>query len=145
MNGDPKLNIVMTYTVLGIKQYQKHMKAREMNNKDIKVFMTHIILAYYMDNEANDDLSLQPPEPVYPDSSHKMSTMDKGNGNITPIINTKGERDQEYTNNEFLFDLPHVILDKSELKTLSAQDELMRWHLHLNHMQFNQIFKMAKI
>ena len=96
-------------------------------------------------NEANDDLSLQPPDPVHPNSTHKVTTMDKGNGNITPIINTQGERDQEYTNNDFLLDLPHVIPDKSEPKTLSAQDELMRWHLCLNHMPFKRICKMAKI
>ena len=114
----------MTYTALGIKQYQKHMKASERNYKDIKISETHIIMADYSDNEANNDLSLQPPDPVHPNSTHKI------------ITNTQGERGQQYTNTDFLLDLPHVILDKSEPKTLLAQDELIRWHLHLNHMPF---------
>ena len=134
----------MTYTAPGIKQYQKHMKASKSNYKDIKVFETHIVLADYNDNKANDDLSLQPPDPVLPNSTHKVTTMDKGNGTITPFINTQGGRDQELTNNDFLLDLPHVILDESEPKTLSAQDGLIRRHLRLNHMPLKQICKMAK-
>ena len=90
MTLDPKLNIAMTYTALGIKQYQKHMKASERNYKDIKVVETHVIPADYSDNEANDNLSLQPPDPVHANSTHKITTMDKGNGNITQ--NTKHTR-----------------------------------------------------
>ena len=62
--------------------------------------------------------------------------MDKGNENITSITNTQWERGQQDTNTDFLLDLPHVIPDERDPKTLSAQDELMRWHLCLSNMPF---------
>ena len=122
------------------------MKASKRNYKDIKVFKTHILsqqTTWTM--RPNDNLSLQPPDPMHPNSTHKMTTMDKGNGYRTPIINTQGEGIRNTQTMILLLDLPHVIPDESEPKTLSAQDELMRWHLCLNHMPFKQICKMAKL
>ena len=40
-------------------------------------------------------------------------------------------------------DLPHIILEVKEPSTLTPQDDLMRWHFHLNHLPFKQICRMA--
>ena len=37
-----------------------------------------------------------------------------------------------------------MIPDDREPTTISAQDELMRWHYHLNHLSFKHMFKLAK-
>ena len=59
-------------------------------------------------------------------------------------LNTHSTQDQEYINNKFSLDLPHVIPEVKEPTTFVPQDELMRWHLHLNHLPFKRIYKMGK-
>ena len=64
MTLDPKLNTVMTQATLGIKQYQEYMIEKEKKEKDINIFETHIIPEDTMDNEADDNMSFQPPDPT---------------------------------------------------------------------------------
>ena len=54
-------------------------------------------------------------------------------------------QDQEYINSEFSLDLPHVIPEEKEWTTLMMQDELMRWHLCLNHLPFNEFVKWPRM
>ena len=57
---------------------------------------------------------------------------------------TQQTRDDTTPPEEFSLDLPHTIPDDREPTTFDAQDELMRWHYHLNHLPFKCLFKLAK-
>ena len=59
-------------------------------------------------------------------------------------LNTQGTQDRRYINSKFSLDLPHIIPEVKEPNTLTPRDELMRWHLHLNHLPFERICKKAK-
>ena len=113
------------------------MIEKEKKEKDINIFETHIIPEDYMDDEADDNLSFQPMDLVQPYEMPRLSPTNKA-------LNTQGTQDQEYINNEFSLDLPHIIPEVKEPTTLTHQDELMRWHLCLNQLPFKRICKMAK-
>ena len=63
---DPKLNITMTNTALGIQQYESYiMNQGEEPNRQTHIFEIHIIPEEESDQEQeDDDLSFQPPDPV---------------------------------------------------------------------------------
>ena len=142
---DPKLNIAMTNTAPGIQQYKSYiMNQREEPNKHAHIFETHIIPEEESDQEQeDDDLSFQPSDPVQAidklGSDHKVHHTDGS---------TAGDIHQNYNDTtmaeEFSLELPHTIPEDTEPTMISAQDELMRWHYHLNHLSFDRMFKMAK-
>ena len=45
---------------------------------------------------------------------------------------------------DFSLEIPNVMPDEKEPKTLSAQDELLRWHYCLNHLLFKRLLQMAE-
>ena len=45
---------------------------------------------------------------------------------------------------KFSLELPHTIPDDRQPTTIDAQDELMQWHYHLNHLPFKCLFQLAK-
>ena len=98
----------------------------------------------YMGDEAGDDLSFQPPDLVQPYDMPMVRPTNKGNKELMTNLDMQGTHDQEYINNKFSLDLPHVIPEAKEPTTLMPQDQLVRWHLHLNHLPFKIICRMAK-
>ena len=117
---------------------------KEREEKDINIFETKIIHDDYMDNEEDENVSFQLMDPVQPQDTPRISPTNKENEEIMTTLNIQGAQDQRYISNEFSFDLPHIILEGKEPNTLSPQDKFMRWHLHLNHLPFKRICKMAK-
>ena len=113
-------------------------------NRHTHIFEMHIIPEEESDQEQEgDDLSFQPPDPVQAANksglNHKIDHADES---------TTGDTQQNHndmtTAEEFSLELPHTIPDDKEPTTISAQDELMRWHYCLNHLSFKHMFKMAK-
>ena len=142
---DPKLNIAMMNTAPGIQQYKPYiMNQGDEPNKHPHIFETHIIPKEESDQELeDDDLSFQPSDPVQTiDKSRSDHKVHHTNGSTT------GDKQQNHndttTAEEFSLELPHTIPDDKEPTTISIQDELMRWHYHLNHLPFERMFKMAK-
>ena len=90
---DPKLNIVMTQTTLGIKQYQEYMIEKERKEKDINIFETHTIPEDYMDDKEDDNLSLQPTDPVQPLDTLRISPKDEENEENTMTLNLQVMKD----------------------------------------------------
>ena len=116
------------------------MNQEEISNQNASVFKTHII----PDDEShksqdNDDLSFQPPDPIQasngPETSHPTKT--------TTEDTCKTQNDATSAE-EFSLELPHTIPDDREPTTIDAQDELMQWHFHLNHLPFKCLFQLAK-
>ena len=93
--------------------------------------------------QEDDNLSFQPPDPIqaanksgpdyHADHSTKLATED-----------TQQTHNDATTAEEFSLELPHTIPDDREPTTISAQDELMRWHYCLNHLSFKRMFQLAK-
>ena len=142
---DPKLNIAMTNTAPGIQQYKSYiMNQGDEPNKHTHIFETHIIPEEESDQEQEDDnLSFQPSDPVQAiDKSGLDNKVHHTNGSTAG--DTQQNHNDTTTAEEFSLELPHMIPDDKEPTTISAQDELMRWHYRLNHLPFERMFKMAK-
>ena len=138
---DPKLNIAMTNTAPGIKHYKAYLMNQEkMSNRNTSVFETHIIPEDESEkNQDDDDLSFQPPDQIQasngPETCHPTKTITE---------NTQQPQNDATSTEEFSLELPHTTPDDREPTTIDAQDELMRWHYHLNHLPFKCLFKLAK-
>ena len=124
---DPKLNIAMTNTAPGIKQYKSYlMNQEEAPNRNASVFETHIIPKDESDEgQDDDDLSFQPPDPI-----QAINNSETGCHTDHPTKLTTEDIQQTHNDatsaGEFSLELPHTIPDDREPTTLSAQDELMR-------------------
>ena len=139
---DPKLNIAMTNTAPGIKHYKAYLMNQEgMSNQNASVFETHIIPEdEFNKDQDDDDLSFQPPDPFQASNSQETCHSTK-----TITEDTQQTQDDATPKEEFSLELPHTIPDDREPTTIDAQDELMRWHYHLNHhLPFKCLFKLAK-
>ena len=138
---DPKFNIAMMNTAPGIKHYKAYlMNQEEMSNQNTSVFKTHIIPEDESDkNQDDNDLSFQPPDPIQasnsPETCHPTKTITE---------DTQQTQNDATSAEEFSLELPHTIPDNREPTTIDAQDELMQWHYHLNHLPFKCLFKLAK-
>ena len=97
-----------------------------------------------MDDEADDDMSFQLPDLVQPHDMLMVPQTNKENEELMTKLDMQDIEGQEYINNKFSLELPHVIPEEKEPTTLTPQDEHMRWHQNLNHLQFKRICKMAK-
>ena len=135
----------MMNTAPGIQQYKSYIMNQGYEpNKHTHIFETHIIPEEESDQEQEDDnLSFQPPDPVQAiDKSgldHKVHHTDESTAE-----DTQQNHNDTAAAEEFSLELPHMIPDDKEPTTISAQDELMRWHYHLNDLSFKCMFKMAK-
>ena len=142
---DPKLIIAMMNTAPGIQQYKSYiMNQGEVSNRHTHIFQTHIIPEKELDQGQEDDnLSFQPPDPI-------QAVNESGLDHQVDHVNEPATGDTQQTHNdttkaeEFSLELPHTIPDDKEPTTISAQDELMRWHYHLNHLSFKRMFQMTK-
>ena len=142
---DSKLNIAMTNTAPGIKQYKSYiMNQGEASNRDAHIFKTHIIpKEESVQGHEDDDLSFQPLDPIQ--AFNKSGTDHQVDHIIKPATgDTQQTHNDTPTAEEFSLELLHTIPDDREPTTISAQDEFMRWHYCLNHLPFKRMFKMAK-
>ena len=140
-----KLNIAMMNTASGIKQYKSYlMNQGEAPNQNASVFETHIIPEDESDQgQEDDDLSFQPPDPI---QAAKKSGTDYHTDHSTKTAteDTQQTHNDATTAEEFSLELLLTIPDDREPTTISAQDELMRWHYHLNHLSCKCMFQLAK-
>ena len=135
----------MTNTAPGIKQYRSYiMNQGEASNQDAHIFETHIIPEEEsVQGQEDNDLSFHPPDPIQPiNKSGTDHQVDHVNKHATG--ETQQNHNDPTTAEEFFLELPCTIPDDREPTTISAQDELMRWHYRLNHLPFKCMFKMAK-
>ena len=138
---DPKLNIATMNTAPGIKHYKAYlMNQEEISNQNASVFETHIIPEDESDkSQDNDDLSYEPLDPIQagnsPETYHPTKTITE---------DTCQTQNDATSAEEFSLELPHTIPDDREPTTIDAQDELMQWHFHLNHLPFKCLFQLAK-
>ena len=135
----------MMNTAPGIKQYKSYlMNQGEAPNQNASVFETHIIPEEESDQGQEDnDLSFQPPDPI---QAAKKSGTDyhADHSTKTATEDTQQTHNDATTAEEFSLELLHTIPDDREPTTISAQDELMRWHYRLNHLSFKHMFQLAK-
>ena len=146
---NPKLNIAMMNTTPGIQQYKSYiMNQGEEPNRHTHIFETHIIPEEESDQQQEDDeednaLSFQPPDPVQAANKsgfdHKVD-----HANESATGDTQHNHNITSTADKFALEFPHMIPDNEEPTTISAQDELMRWHYRLNPISFKYMFQMAK-
>ena len=142
---NPKLNIAMTNTAPGIKQYKSYlMNQEEIPNQNASFFETHIIPEDESDKgQDGDDLSFQPPDPI-----QAINNSETGCRTDHPTKTTTEDIQQTHNDatstGEFSLELLHTIPDDREPTTIGAQDELMRWHYRLNHLPFKHLFQLAK-
>ena len=138
---NPKLNIAMRNTAPGIKHYKAYIMNQEgMSNQNASVFETHIIPEHESNKDQDDDdLSLQPPDPIQASNSQETCHPTK-----TITEDTQQTQDNAASTEEFSLALPQTIPDDREPTTIDAQDELMHWHYRLNHLPFKCLFKLAK-
>ena len=96
--------------------------------------------------EENDDISFQSTGLVEythePEQNDNLQESEKNNHHL--CINTSNEEQTMVTDwgsvtHDFSLEIPNVIPDEREPKTLSAQDELLRWHYCLNHLPFKRL------
>ena len=66
------------------------MIEKEKKEKDINIFETHIIPEDYMDDQADDDLSFQPPDLVQPHDMPMVPPTNKGNEEVMTNLDTQG-------------------------------------------------------
>ena len=140
-----KLNIAMTNTAPGMKQYKSYIMTQgEASNRDAHIFETHIIPEEEsVQGQEDENLSFQPTAPIQAiNESGTDHQVDHVNNHATG--DTPQAHNDPTTAEEFSLELPHTIPDDREPTTISAQDELMRWHYRLNHLPFTCMFKMAK-
>ena len=142
---DSKLNIAMTNTAPGIKQYKSYiMNQGEASNWDANIFETHIIPEEEsIQGQEDNNLSFQPLDPIQ--AINKSGIDHKVDHVIKPATgDTQQTHNDTTTAEEFSLELLHTIPDDREPTAISAQDELMQWHYCLNHHPFKCMFKMAK-
>ena len=101
----------------------------------IQAFVSHVIPD---DNDADDNASRQPRDLVQaPDTNEGESPVDtgttiQGDEGATATFSVQG-----------LAEL-HIILNDKQPTTLSAQDELIRWHHWLGHLPYDRVQSMAQ-
>ena len=119
---DPKLNIAMMNTALGIKHYKPYLMNQEgMSNQNASVFKTHIIPEDESDKgQDDDDLSFQPRDPIQASNSQETCHPTK-----TITEDTRQTQDDATPTEEFSLELPHTTPDNREPTTIDAQDEPM--------------------
>ena len=119
---DPKLNIAMMNTAPGIKHYKDYLMNQEgMSNQNASVFETQIIPEDESDNDQdNDDLSFQPPDPIQASNSQETCHPAK-----TITEDTQQTQDDATPTEVISLELPHTIPDDREPTTIDAQDELI--------------------
>ena len=106
---DSKLNIAMTNTALGIKQYKSYiMNQGEASNQIAHIFETHIIPEEELDQgQEDDDLSFQPPDPIQ--AANKSGT-DHHVDHVTKPATEDAQQthDDATTAEEFSLELYHI-------------------------------------
>ena len=133
---DKSLNIGLTWMTPGSKAFTAYLATMPSNRGDgIQAFVSHIIPD---DADSDDDASLQPKDLVQvPDVDKEESHVDK---------RTTIQEDEGATTKFGMQDLAdiHVIPNDEQPTTLSAQDELIRWHHRLGHLPFDCIRSMSQ-
>ena len=133
---DKNLNIGLTRTAPGSEAFMAYMATMPNDRVDgIQAFMSHVIPEIA---DSDDDASMQLKDPVQvPDVDKEGSPMD---------IRTTIQEDEGATTKFGMQDLAelHVIPNDEQLTTLSAQDELIRWHHRRGHLPYDCIRSMSQ-
>jgi hypothetical protein len=128
-----KTNIGMTTTAPGIVNYKAFIDSCK-NSRNPKVFEAHVI----EDDDIPDDVSFQPPDPV-----HQNEPGD------TTQITEKGVELQTDLNEIQTLDFEEIINiippdEDDEPESIRPKDELMRWHMRLNHLSYDRMRGLMK-
>ena len=133
---DKSLNIGLTWTAPGNKAFTAYLATLPKDRGDgIQAFITHVIPD---DADSDDDASLQPKDPV------QVPDVDRDEPHVD--TRTTIQEDEGATTKFGVQDLDdlHVIPNEEQSTTLSAQDELIRWHHCLGHLPFDRIRSMSQ-
>ena len=127
---DKNLNIGLTWTAPGDKEFAAYMAMMNHRVDQIQAFVSHIITD---DEDAEDNASMHPRDLVQaPDTNKEESPVDAG----TTIQGDKGA--MTTFGMQDLAEL-HVIPNDEQPTTLSAQDELIQLHHQLGHLPYDCI------
>ena len=138
---DPRRNIGMTHTALGIHKFKDFVTQQAIQTPRSCCFDTHII------PDDDDKVSLQPPDPIQPNIQETQpqfplqqigppsTTQEQGSKTLpmTTQVNFTPLQQQK----------PNLIEQKEEPTKLTPSDELLRWHYKLGHTPFKMLQRMA--
>ena len=133
---DKRLNIGLTWMAPGSEAFTAYLATMPKDREDgIQAFVSHVILD---DADSDDDASLQPKDPV------QVLDVDREEPHVD--TRTTIQEDEGATTKFSMQDLAdlHVIPHDEQPTTLSAQDELIRWHHRLGHLPFDCIRSMSQ-
>ena len=138
---DPKHNIGMTHTTLGIHKFKEFITQQLIQTPCPCCFDTHIILD-------DDDISLQPLDPIDPDDQEQpppfllqqqqeqpLAPKELGLMTLPPKMQIEFSPLQQIK--------PNLIEGKEDPSTLTQSDELLCWHYKLGHAPFKTLQRMA--
>ena len=124
------------WTAPGTKAFMAYLATMPNNRVDgIQAFVSHLIPE---SADSDNNTSLQPKDLVQvPDVDKEESPVD---------IRTTIQEDEGATTKFGMQDLAelHIVLNDEQPTTLSAQDELIRWHHRLGHLPYDCIRSMSQ-
>ena len=139
----------MTRMSSGSKAFRAYMANHQEPCDNIRVSKTHIKPDESSITEENDNISFHTTGLVeythQPEQNDNLQYSEKSNHHLCTDTSNEEQTavaDRGSVTHDFSLEIPNLIPDEREPRELSAQDELLWWHYHLNHLPFKRLLKM---